>query len=160
MTRQEWDAAYAAWQRGEGARPPPRNRVVVKAEPPPWRDPRWRYEAQQPAAQPAAHASPQPVAHAPHAPPVRVEPHAPKLVAVASDIHWNSEAPSWRAFCAWHRDVRPAGGLAWAGSGGTVARAAALALHRLPARRRAQRALEIACEVCTGVAPPVHMIDC
>jgi ATP-dependent protease HslVU (ClpYQ) peptidase subunit len=56
--------------------------------------------------------------------------------------------------------VRPAGGLAWAGSGGPVARAAALALHRLPARRRAQRALEIACEVCVGVAPPVHLLDC
>lgn len=108
MTRQEWDAAYAAWQRGEGARPPPRNKVVVKPEPPPWRDPRWRYEPPQPTAQPATHAPPQPVAPVAHAPPVRVEPHAPKLVAVASDIHWNSEAPSWRAFRAWHRDVRPA----------------------------------------------------
>lgn len=31
----------------------------------------------------------------------------PRLVAVASDIHWNSEAPSWRAFRRWHRAVRP-----------------------------------------------------
>lgn len=62
-----------------------------------------------------------PAAQAPparYAPPVAVAPlerpaphaHAsdpPRLVAVASDIHWNSEAPSYRAFRRWHRHVRP-----------------------------------------------------
>ena len=32
---------------------------------------------------------------------------APQLVAIASDIHWRSEAPSWRAFRRWHATVRP-----------------------------------------------------
>lgn len=32
---------------------------------------------------------------------------APKLVAIASDIHWGSESRSWAAFRAWHRDVKP-----------------------------------------------------
>lgn len=31
----------------------------------------------------------------------------PRLVAIASDIHWGSESRSWAAFRAWHRDVRP-----------------------------------------------------
>jgi len=55
--------------------------------------------------------------------------------------------------------LRPAGGLAWAGSGGTAARAAALALADEEPQERVRRALEIAAVVCPGVGGRLWVRD-
>lgn len=55
--------------------------------------------------------------------------------------------------------MRPAGGLAWAGSGGTAARAAALALADEEPQERVRRALEIAAVVCPGVGGRLWVRD-
>jgi len=39
---------------------------------------------------------------------VIVDRDRPRLVAVASDIHWSEQSPAWRTFRRWHAAVRPA----------------------------------------------------
>ena len=55
--------------------------------------------------------------------------------------------------------VRPAGGIVGAGSGGTAARAAALALADVEPVERVRRALEIAAACVPGVGGPLHVVD-
>lgn len=55
--------------------------------------------------------------------------------------------------------TEPAGGIVGAGSGGTAARAAALALADVEPVERVRRALEIAAACVPGVGGPLHVVD-
>lgn len=116
-TRTSWQAAQAAWKRGEGPQPPPLREAVPQHHN---RDDARR--AHVPAVRP-----PRAAGQAPPSPPVcpppdprdfeadeptgryaRPRTDAPRLVAMFNDRHWPVESPSWRAIRRWHREHRPA----------------------------------------------------